>query len=131
MKQRSRGSPINAAMLCSHDGCLEPSMRSTPNKPPLCRTHRLKAYKEKYKKKKEMEAVTAKLEAKIKEGLEMTVVPPSDLNEESPDTLVLSPSLLEQVLNEKKQSLLLSPDVITFLRVKQDKFRNSSTTKKS
>lgn len=103
----------NAPKQCTYHGCTETTTQVAKLRKPwwMCKKHRKKMYKDKYKKKKRDQAMNS---GKLDEN-----------TEERPVSVNTScdrparPSLIEQVLNQKRLSLLRSPDVISFLQQQQ------------
>ncbi|CAH1268509.1 RFXAP [Branchiostoma lanceolatum] len=108
-------SSFKALKKCHNEGCGETTERSKV-KTWLCKRHRNKLYKDTYKKKKN----------ELPGGMvgEMLL---DNLAESSGDTdaPVRQCSMLEQVLNEKKITLLQSPEVQEFFRQQQQELRSS------
>ncbi|XP_035680955.1 regulatory factor X-associated protein-like [Branchiostoma floridae] len=111
----SGSASFKALKKCHHDGCGETTERSKV-KTWLCKKHRNKLYKDTYKKKKN----------ELPGGMvgEMLL---NNLTESSGDVdaPVRQCNMLEQVLNEKKLTLLQSPEVQEFFRQQQQELRSS------
>ncbi|XP_040476856.1 regulatory factor X-associated protein [Ursus maritimus] len=125
---RRRGSGGGSmSKTCTFEGCSETTSQvAKQRKPWMCKKHRNKMYKDKYKKKKSDQALNCSGSAQ----------PGSTGNvrlEESTDNILsivkqrtgtfgdrpARPTLLEQVLNQKRLSLLRSPEVVQFLQKQQ------------
>lgn len=107
----------NAPKQCTYEGCTETTTQvAKQRKPWMCKKHRNKMYKDKYKKKKSDQAMSS---GKIDENSEER---PVSVNKQRLGTVgdrPARPSLIEQVLNQKRLSLLRSPEVIKFLQQQQ------------
>uniref|UniRef100_A0A8C6QWG0 Regulatory factor X-associated protein n=1 Tax=Nannospalax galili TaxID=1026970 RepID=A0A8C6QWG0_NANGA len=115
------------AKTCTYEGCRETSSQvAKQRKPWMCKKHRNKMYKDKYKKKKSDQALSS--------GASASAAGPGSVKlEESTDSILsivkqrtgsfgdrpARPTLLEQVLNQKRLSLLRSPEVVQFLQKQQ------------
>lgn len=128
---RRRGSKT-----CTYEGCRETTSQvAKQRKPWMCKKHRNKMYKDKYKKKKSDQAqgsggASAASSGNVK--LEVGASGPGP-GQESTDSILsivkqrtgsfgdrpARPTLLEQVLNQKRLSLLRSPEVVQFLQKQQ------------
>ncbi|KAI8507599.1 hypothetical protein Bbelb_149790 [Branchiostoma belcheri] len=111
----SSTSGFKALKKCHHEGCVETTERSKV-KTWLCKKHRNKLYKDTYKKKKnELPGgmATEMLLDNLTEGSGEVDAPVRQCN------------MLEQVLNEKKLTLLQSPEVQEFLRQQQQELCSS------
>ncbi|KAG7269974.1 hypothetical protein CRUP_021829 [Coryphaenoides rupestris] len=99
----------NAPKQCTYEGCAETTTQvAKQRKPWMCKKHRNKMYKDKYKKKKSDQALSEERPVSVnKQRLGNIGDRPA------------RPSLIEQVLNQKRLSLLRSPEVITFLQQQQ------------
>lgn len=124
-RQSSGGGSMSKT--CTFEGCSETTSQvAKQRKPWMCKKHRNKMYKDKYKKKKSDQALNCSGSAQ----------PGSTGNvrlEESTDNILsivkqrtgtfgdrpARPTLLEQVLNQKRLSLLRSPEVVQFLQKQQ------------
>lgn len=107
----------NAPKQCTYDGCTETTTQvAKQRKPWMCKKHRNKMYKDKYKKKKSDQAMTS---GKLDENTEERPVSVNKQRLGSVGDRPARPSLIEQVLNQKRLSLLRSPDVISFLQQQQ------------
>ncbi|KAK1146428.1 regulatory factor X-associated protein-like isoform X1 [Acipenser oxyrinchus oxyrinchus] len=117
---------------CTYEGCTETTTQvAKQRKPWMCKKHRNKMYKDKYKKKKNDQAITStgKLDCEShSEGVVFSFE--QDSADERPVSVTKQhlgtigdrparPSLLEQVLNQKGWSLLRSPEVMSFLQQQQ------------
>uniref|UniRef100_A0A452DVS3 Regulatory factor X associated protein n=1 Tax=Capra hircus TaxID=9925 RepID=A0A452DVS3_CAPHI len=112
---------------CTYEGCSETTSQvAKQRKPWMCKKHRNKMYKDKYKKKKSDQALNC--------GGAATAGSSGNVKlEESADNILsivkqktgsfgdrpARPTLLEQVLNQKRLSLLRSPEVVQFLQKQQ------------
>ncbi|KAM4859955.1 regulatory factor X-associated protein [Thomomys bottae] len=123
---RRRGG--GASKTCTYQGCSETTSQvAKQRKPWMCKKHRNKMYKDKYKKKKSDQALNCAgggSAAGSAAGLKV---------EETADNILsivkqrtgsfgdrpARPTLLEQVLNQKRLSLLRSPEVVQFLQKQQ------------
>ncbi|KAG3293168.1 regulatory factor X associated protein [Ictidomys tridecemlineatus] len=125
---RRRGSGGgNMSKTCTYEGCNETTSQvAKQRKPWMCKKHRNKMYKDKYKKKKSDQALNCG-------GATSSGSAGNVKLEESPDNILsivkqrtgsfgdrpARPTLLEQVLNQKRLSLLRSPEVVQFLQKQQ------------
>ncbi|XP_075448204.1 regulatory factor X-associated protein [Ascaphus truei] len=103
--------------ICTYPSCHETTSQvAKQRKPWMCKKHRNKMYKDKYKKKKNDQAMTCtnKLEDNPECSISLTKQRTGSIGERP-----ARPSLLEQVLNQKRLSLLRSPDVVQFLQTQQ------------
>ncbi|XP_030740597.2 regulatory factor X-associated protein [Echinops telfairi] len=122
---RRRGG--GASKTCTYEGCRETTNQvAKQRKPWMCKKHRNKMYKDKYKKKKSDQALNCG-------GTPASASAGNVKLEESADSLLsivkqrtgsfgdrpARPTLLEQVLNQKRLSLLRSPEVVQFLQKQQ------------
>ncbi|XP_042541774.1 regulatory factor X-associated protein [Dipodomys spectabilis] len=123
---RRRGG--GASKTCTYEGCRETTSQvAKQRKPWMCKKHRNKMYKDKYKKKKSDQALNCGGGAASAGGAGSVKV------EETADNILsivkqrtgsfgdrpARPTLLEQVLNQKRLSLLRSPEVVQFLQKQQ------------
>lgn len=107
----------NAPKKCVYAGCTETTKQvAKQRKPWMCKKHRNKMYKDKYKKKKSDQAMSS---GKIEEGSEERPVSVTKQRLGTMGERPARPSLIEQVLNQKRLSLLRSPEVISFLQQQQ------------
>ncbi|TTK47652.1 Regulatory factor X-associated protein [Bagarius yarrelli] len=107
----------SAPKRCVYDGCSETSaLGAKQRKPWMCKKHRNKMYKDKYKKKKSDQAMAS---GKLEDGSEERPVSVTKQRLGSIGERPTRPSLIEQVLNQKRLSLLRSPEVISFLQQQQ------------
>ncbi|XP_032352694.1 regulatory factor X-associated protein [Camelus ferus] len=112
---------------CTYEGCNETTSQvAKQRKPWMCKKHRNKMYKDKYKKKKSDQALNCGGASSAGSSGNVKL-------EESADNLLsivkqrtgsfgdrpARPTLLEQVLNQKRLSLLRSPEVVQFLQKQQ------------
>lgn len=107
----------NAPKQCTYEGCTETTTQvAKQRKPWMCKKHRNKMYKDKYKKKKSDQAMSS---GKLDENAEERPVSVNKQRLGSMGDRPARPSLIEQVLNQKRLSLLRSPEVISFLQQQQ------------
>ncbi|KAF0038552.1 regulatory factor X-associated protein [Scophthalmus maximus] len=107
----------NAPKQCTYEGCTETTTQvAKQRKPWMCKKHRNKMYKDKYKKKKSDQAMSS---GKIDENSEERPVSVNKQRLGAVGDRPARPSLIEQVLNQKRLSLLRSPEVISFLQQQQ------------
>ncbi|KAF7652488.1 hypothetical protein LDENG_00095610 [Lucifuga dentata] len=107
----------NAPKQCTYDGCTETTTQvAKQRKPWMCKKHRNKMYKDKYKKKKSDQAMSS---GKLEESPEERPVSVNKQRLGAVGDRPARPSLIEQVLNQKRLSLLRSPEVISFLQQQQ------------
>ncbi|TEA24084.1 hypothetical protein DBR06_SOUSAS2610024, partial [Sousa chinensis] len=125
---RRRGSGGGSmSKTCTYEGCSETTSQvAKQRKPWMCKKHRNKMYKDKYKKKKSDQALNCGGAAQAGSAGNVKL-------EESADNILsivkqrtgsfgdrpARPTLLEQVLNQKRLSLLRSPEVVQFLQKQQ------------
>ncbi|KAK6485850.1 regulatory factor X-associated protein-like isoform X1 [Huso huso] len=124
---------------CTYEGCTETTTQvAKQRKPWMCKKHRNKMYKDKYKKKKNDQAITStgKLDCEShSEGVVFSFE--QDSADERPVSVTKQhlgtigdrparPSLLEQVLNQKRLSLVRSPEVMSFLQQQQRLLTNQA-----
>ncbi|XP_023272383.1 regulatory factor X-associated protein [Seriola lalandi dorsalis] len=107
----------NAPKQCTYEGCTETTTQvAKQRKPWMCKKHRNKMYKDKYKKKKSDQAMSS---GKLDENSEERPVSVNKQRLGAMGDRPARPSLIEQVLNQKRLSLLRSPEVISFLQQQQ------------
>ncbi|XP_047235245.1 regulatory factor X-associated protein [Girardinichthys multiradiatus] len=107
----------NAPKQCTYEGCTETTTQvAKQRKPWMCKKHRNKMYKDKYKKKKNDQAMSS---GKLDENSEERPVSVNKQRLGAMGDRPARPSLIEQVLNQKRLSLLRSPEVIRFLQQQQ------------
>ncbi|XP_056262946.1 regulatory factor X-associated protein [Pseudoliparis swirei] len=107
----------SAPKQCTYDGCTETTTQvAKQRKPWMCKKHRNKMYKDKYKKKKSDQAMST---GKLDENSEERPVSVNKQRLGAVGDRPARPSLIEQVLNQKRLSLLRSPEVISFLQQQQ------------
>ncbi|NWR62481.1 RFXAP protein, partial [Bucorvus abyssinicus] len=110
---------------CTYQGCSETTTQVVKQRKPwMCKRHRNKIYKDKYKRKKSDQALggggaTAagggpRAEDSVEGSASVTKQRTSSIGDRP-----ARPSLLEQVLNKKRLSLLRSPEVVQFLQKQQ------------
>nr|XP_046154642.1 regulatory factor X-associated protein-like isoform X2 [Oncorhynchus gorbuscha] len=94
------GDRDNVSKTCTYDGCTETTTQvAKQRKPWMCKKHRNKMYKDKYKRKKSDQALST---SKQDESLEER---PVSVNKQRLGTVgdrPARPSLIEQVLNQKR-----------------------------
>ncbi|XP_029106623.1 regulatory factor X-associated protein [Scleropages formosus] len=121
------GDGENVTKTCTYEGCTETTTQvAKQRKPWMCKKHRNKMYKDKYKKKKSDQAMSS---GKLDDGAEER--PVSVTKQRLGDRLgdrPARPSLIEQVLNQKRLSLLRSPEVVSFLQQQQRLLTQQSRT---
>ncbi|XP_067288691.1 regulatory factor X-associated protein [Pseudorasbora parva] len=111
------GENENVPKTCIYDGCTETTTQvAKARKPWMCKKHRNKMYKDKYKKKKSDQAMSS---GKLDESSEERPVSVTKQRLGTIGDRPARPSLIEQVLNQKRLSLLRSPEVISFLQHQQ------------
>ncbi|XP_007889442.1 regulatory factor X-associated protein [Callorhinchus milii] len=117
---------------CIYQGCTESTTQvAKQRKPWMCKKHRNKTYKEKYKKKKSVKAAggTNKSDDDTEER-------PASVTKQRLSCMMTEhqtnrkASLLEQVLNQKRLSLLRSPEVVQFLQHQQRLLSNQAITQR-
>lgn len=107
----------NAPKQCTYEGCTETTTQvAKQRKPWMCKKHRNKMYKDKYKKKKNDQAMSS---GKLDENAEERPVSVNKQRLGAMGDRPTRPSLIEQVLNQKRLSLLRSPEVMGFLQQQQ------------
>ncbi|XP_002939627.1 regulatory factor X-associated protein [Xenopus tropicalis] len=103
---------------CTYQGCQETTSQvAKQRKPWMCKKHRNKMYKDKYKNKKKNDqaiSTASKLEDNPECPISLTKQRSSSVGDRP-----ARPTLLEQVLNQKRLSLLRSPEVVHFLQTQQ------------
>lgn len=113
----SEPSEETAPKRCVFSGCSEISAQGAKQRKPwMCKKHRNKMYKDKYKKKKSEKTMAS---GKLEEGSEERPVSVIKQRLGSVGERPARPTLIEQVLNQKRLSLLRSPEVISFLQQQQ------------
>ncbi|XP_072653284.1 regulatory factor X-associated protein [Canis lupus baileyi] len=125
--RRRGGGGGSTSKTCTFEGCSETTSQvAKQRKPWMCKKHRNKMYKDKYKKKKSDQALNCSGAAQAGSTGNVRL-------EESTDNILsivkqrtgtfgdrpARPTLLEQVLNQKRLSLLRSPEVVQFLQKQQ------------
>ncbi|XP_078078388.1 regulatory factor X-associated protein isoform X1 [Mustelus asterias] len=116
-EEEESGHSETVTRKCVYEGCTETTSQvAKPRKPWMCKKHRNKTYKDKYKRRKSAHAM-------------VNMNKSDDDTDERPTKQRLScmivhqtsrkASLLEQVLNQKRLSLLRSPEVVQFLQQQQ------------
>ncbi|XP_032661815.2 regulatory factor X-associated protein [Chelonoidis abingdonii] len=115
---------------CTYQGCSETTTQvAKQRKPWMCKRHRNKMYKDKYKRKKsdlggagappaQGGAATPGGSARAEDCVEGSVSVTKQRTGSIGDRPA-RPTLLEQVLNQKRLSLLRSPEVVQFLQKQQ------------
>ncbi|KAG5283997.1 hypothetical protein AALO_G00021810 [Alosa alosa] len=115
--EESFGDNENVSKKCTYSGCTETTTQvAKARKPWMCKKHRNKMYKDKYKKKKSDQAMSS---GKLDESGEDRPVSVTKQRLGTMGDRPARPSLIEQVLNQKRLSLLRSPEVISFLQQQQ------------
>ncbi|KAM9788410.1 regulatory factor X-associated protein [Neosynchiropus ocellatus] len=116
----------NAPKQCTYEGCTETTTQvAKQRKPWMCKKHRNKMYKDKYKKKKSDQAMSS---GKLDDNSEERPVSVNKQRLGAVGERPARPSLIEQVLNQKRLSLLRSPAVISFLQQQQQLLATQSRT---
>ncbi|XP_018409921.1 PREDICTED: regulatory factor X-associated protein isoform X2 [Nanorana parkeri] len=117
-EDNSGDNDIVVTKTCTYQGCNETTSQvAKQRKPWMCKKHRNKMYKDKYKNKKKSDhgtTVTSKLEESAECSVSLTKQRTGSVGDRPP-----RPTLLEQVLNQKRLSLLRSPEVVNFLQTQQ------------
>ncbi|XP_051843388.1 regulatory factor X-associated protein [Antechinus flavipes] len=121
----------SVSKTCTYEGCSETTSQvAKQRKPWMCKKHRNKMYKDKYKKKKNDQALSlAGTGAAVGAGSGTSSVKLEESTDGSSSTgkqrtgsigdRPARPTLLEQVLNQKRLALLRSPEVVQFLQTQQ------------
>ncbi|XP_066555874.1 regulatory factor X-associated protein [Amia ocellicauda] len=118
------GDSDSVTKTCTYEGCAETTTQvAKQRKPWMCKKHRNKMYKDKYKKKKSDQAMST---GKLDESAEERPVSVTKQRLGSLGDRPARPTLLEQVLNQKRLSLLRSPEVISFLQQQQRLLTNQA-----
>ncbi|XP_074073377.1 regulatory factor X-associated protein [Macrotis lagotis] len=110
---------------CTYEGCRETTSQvAKQRKPWMCKKHRNKMYKDKYKKKKSDQALSLAGAAAGGAGLKLEESTDGSASTGKQRTGSIGdrptrPTLLEQVLNQKRLALLRSPEVVQFLQRQQ------------
>ncbi|KAM6140542.1 regulatory factor X-associated protein [Pterocles gutturalis] len=110
---------------CTYQGCSETTTQVVKQRKPwMCKRHRNKIYKDKYKRKKSDQALGGggaaaagggpRAEDSVEGSVSVTKQRPGSVGDRP-----ARPTLLEQVLNKKRLSLLRSPEVVQFLQKQQ------------
>ncbi|XP_077030787.1 regulatory factor X-associated protein [Agelaius phoeniceus] len=110
---------------CTYEGCSETTTQVVKQRKPwMCKRHRNKIYKDKYKRKKSDQALGAggaaaagggpRAEDSVEGSVSVTKQRTGSIGDRP-----ARPTLLEQVLNKKRLSLLRSPEVVQFLQKQQ------------
>ncbi|XP_012678563.2 regulatory factor X-associated protein [Clupea harengus] len=121
------GENESVSKKCTYSGCTETTTQvAKARKPWMCKKHRNKMYKDKYKKKKNDQAMTS---GKLDESGEDRPVSVTKQRLGPMGDRPARPSLIEQVLNQKRLSLLRSPEVISFLQQQQRLLTSQASTK--
>ncbi|NXK77747.1 RFXAP protein, partial [Amazona guildingii] len=110
---------------CTYQGCSETTTQVVKQRKPwMCKRHRNKIYKDKYKRKKSDQALggggaaAAGAGPRAEDSVEGSVSVTKQRTGSIGDRPA-RPTLLEQVLNKKRLSLLRSPEVVQFLQKQQ------------
>ncbi|XP_028840407.1 regulatory factor X-associated protein [Denticeps clupeoides] len=107
----------NVSKTCTYEGCTETTTQvAKQRKPWMCKKHRNKMYKDKYKKKKSDQAMSS---GKLDDNSEERPMSVTKQRLGNMGDRPARPSLIEQVLNQKRLSLLRSPEVVSFLQQQQ------------
>ncbi|XP_056347635.1 regulatory factor X-associated protein, partial [Oenanthe melanoleuca] len=110
---------------CTYEGCSETTTQVVKQRKPwMCKRHRNKIYKDKYKRKKSDQALGGGGAAAAGGGprAEDSVEGSASVSKQRTGSIgdrPARPTLLEQVLNKKRLSLLRSPEVVQFLQKQQ------------
>ncbi|NXU15927.1 RFXAP protein, partial [Pardalotus punctatus] len=110
---------------CTYQGCSETTTQVVKQRKPwMCKRHRNKIYKDKYKRKKSDQALGGggaaaagggpRAEDSVEGSVSVTKQRTGSIGDRP-----ARPTLLEQVLNKKRLSLLRSPQVVQFLQKQQ------------
>ncbi|XP_068036489.1 regulatory factor X-associated protein [Anomalospiza imberbis] len=110
---------------CTYEGCSETTTQVVKQRKPwMCKRHRNKIYKDKYKRKKSDQALGGggaaaagggpRAEDSVEGSVSVTKQRTGSIGDRP-----ARPTLLEQVLNKKRLSLLRSPEVVQFLQKQQ------------
>uniref|UniRef100_A0A672TSE3 Regulatory factor X associated protein n=2 Tax=Strigops habroptila TaxID=2489341 RepID=A0A672TSE3_STRHB len=110
---------------CTYQGCSETTTQVVKQRKPwMCKRHRNKIYKDKYKRKKSDQALGGggaaaaaggpRAEDSVEGSVSVTKQRAGSIGDRP-----ARPTLLEQVLNKKRLSLLRSPEVVQFLQKQQ------------
>ncbi|NXQ23709.1 RFXAP protein, partial [Alaudala cheleensis] len=110
---------------CTYEGCSETTTQVVKQRKPwMCKRHRNKIYKDKYKRKKSDQALGGggaaaagggpRAEDNVEGSVSVTKQRSGSVGDRP-----ARPTLLEQVLNKKRLSLLRSPEVVQFLQKQQ------------
>ncbi|XP_054020485.1 regulatory factor X-associated protein [Dryobates pubescens] len=110
---------------CTYQGCSETTTQVVKQRKPwMCKRHRNKIYKDKYKRKKNDQALGGggaaaagagpRAEDSVEGSISVTKQRTGSIGDRP-----ARPTLLEQVLNKKRLSLLRSPEVVQFLQKQQ------------
>ncbi|XP_065533235.1 regulatory factor X-associated protein [Lathamus discolor] len=110
---------------CTYQGCSETTTQVVKQRKPwMCKRHRNKIYKDKYKRKKSDQALGGggaaaagtgpRAEDSVEGSISVTKQRTGSIGDRP-----ARPTLLEQVLNKKRLSLLRSPEVVQFLQKQQ------------
>ncbi|XP_068920765.1 regulatory factor X-associated protein [Petaurus breviceps papuanus] len=122
----------SVSKTCTYEGCSETTSQvAKQRKPWMCKKHRNKMYKDKYKKKKSDQALSLAGTAagggtgggsagsvKLEESTDGSASVGKQRSGSIGDRPT-RPTLLEQVLNQKRLALLRSPEVVQFLQRQQ------------
>ncbi|NXS37815.1 RFXAP protein, partial [Pomatostomus ruficeps] len=113
---------------CTYQGCSETTTQVVKQRKPwMCKRHRNKIYKDKYKRKKSDQALGGVYSLSslfffffchVQDSVEGSVSVTKPRTGSIGDRPA-RPTLLEQVLNKKRLSLLRSPEVVQFLQKQQ------------
>ncbi|XP_069061616.1 regulatory factor X-associated protein [Pleurodeles waltl] len=119
-EEYNSGDNENVTRSCTYPGCHETCIQGAKQRKPwMCKKHRNKMYKDTYKKKKNDQARTC-TSGKLDDGTELcSIAIAKQRTGVSVGDRPSRPTLLEQVLNQKRLSLLRSPEVVQFLQTQQ------------
>ncbi|GCB73780.1 hypothetical protein scyTo_0002862 [Scyliorhinus torazame] len=124
-EEEESGHSETVTRKCVYEGCTETTSQvAKPRKPWMCKKHRNKTYKDKYKKRKS-DMVN------IHKSNDDTDDRPKSATKQRLSCMIVQQtnrkaSLLEQVLNQKRLSLLRSPEVVQFLQQQQRLLSNQA-----
>ncbi|XP_071594209.1 regulatory factor X-associated protein [Heliangelus exortis] len=119
------GAAVGVCKSCNYQGCSETTTQVVKQRKPwMCKRHRNKIYKDKYKRKKSDQALGGggaavagggpRAEDSVEGSVSVTKQRTGAVGDRP-----ARPTLLEQVLNKKRLSLLRSPEVVQFLQKQQ------------
>ncbi|XP_069747788.1 regulatory factor X-associated protein [Narcine bancroftii] len=112
---------------CVYEGCTETTTQvAKPRKPWMCKKHRNKTYKDKYKRRKSVQAMANTSKSDDDPDERPASITKHRLSSVFVHQASRKASVLEQVLNQKRLSLLRSPEVIQFLQEQQRLLSNQT-----